>query len=38
MASPGNPEGLEPIQSGSYFYKLVTDKGESPAQRIVWMK
>jgi hypothetical protein len=26
------------LPSGSYFYKLVTDKGESPAQRIVWMR
>ncbi len=26
------------LPSGSYFYKLVTDKGESPAKRIVWMR
>ncbi|MDP4198037.1 MAG: T9SS type A sorting domain-containing protein [Bacteroidota bacterium] len=26
------------LPSGSYFYKLVTDKGESPSKRIVWMK
>ena len=26
------------LPSGSYFYKLVTNKGESPAKRIVWLK